>query len=58
MPASVALAAVDSVLLAAGVEVEFTDAGGMRRRERLVSCWDVRFEDAAPIRLFRAGQAG
>ncbi len=53
MSAGMALAAADSASLAAGVEVEFTDAGGMRRRERLGSCWDVRFEEAAPVRPFR-----
>jgi hypothetical protein len=39
--------------LAAGVDVGFVDAGGLCRRERLVSCWDVRFEGAAPVRRFR-----
>jgi hypothetical protein len=53
VPTSAALAAAGSVSLAAGVEVGFTDAGGVRRRERLASCWDVRFEDAAPVRPFR-----
>lgn len=53
MPTSVALAAVDSASPAAEVEVEFTDACGIRHHERLASCWDVRFEDAAPVRPFR-----
>jgi hypothetical protein len=58
VPVSVPLAAAEPAALAAGVEVEFTDADGMCRREQLASCWDVRFEDAAPVRLFRwaAGQ--
>jgi hypothetical protein len=49
---------VDSAALPAGVEVEFAGTSGTHRRERLASCWDARFEDAAPVRSFRwaAGQ--
>jgi hypothetical protein len=37
---------------AAGVEVEFIDADGTRRREPLSSCWNVAFERVAPVRGF------
>jgi hypothetical protein len=58
VPIGISLAAAGSALQATGVEVEFTDAGGTRCREGLMSCWDVRFEDVAPVRPFRwaAGQ--
>jgi hypothetical protein len=46
------LAVVGPVLRPAAFEVEFTEASGMRRREHLASCWDVRFEDAVPVRPF------
>lgn len=38
--------------------MEFADASGSCRRERLASCWDVRFEDAVAVRSFgwAAGQ--
>jgi len=41
-----------------GVEAEFTDAEGKRRRELLAACWDARFEEAVPVRpfLWAAGQ--
>jgi hypothetical protein len=39
--------------LAAGVEAEFVDVGGTRRRELFAACWHERFEDAAPVRGFR-----
>ena len=35
---------------AVGVEVEFIDADGTRRREPLSSCWNVPFERVAPVR--------
>lgn len=37
----------------AGMAVEFTDAGGTSRFQRLGSCWDERFENVAPAREFR-----
>ena len=37
---------------AAGVEVEFIDADGTRRREPLGSCWNVPFERVSPVRGF------
>jgi hypothetical protein len=37
---------------AAGVEVEFIDADGTRRREPLSSCWNVPFERVSPVRGF------
>jgi hypothetical protein len=54
----VPLAPVALAALAAGTVAEFIDAEGARRCERLACCWDVRFEDAAPVRPFRwaAGQ--
>lgn len=52
MPTGVSPSVADKASLAAGLEVEFADAGGTRRREPLASCWDVRFEDAAPVRPF------
>ncbi len=57
MLVSASSAAADSPL-AAGVEVEFTDVSGSRRRDLLASCWDVRFEDAVAVRSFgwAAGQ--
>jgi hypothetical protein len=33
-------------------EVEFRGVGGVVRRERLSSCWNERFEDVAPVRVF------
>jgi hypothetical protein len=50
--------ATATAALAAGAVAEFIDAGGARRCERLTCCWDVGFEDAAPVRAFRwaAGQ--
>lgn len=58
MLAGVSLAAAALAQLAAGFGVEFADADGTHRRELLASCWDVRFEDAVPVRRFRwpAGQ--
>ncbi|HEY5987806.1 MAG TPA: TnsA-like heteromeric transposase endonuclease subunit, partial [Streptosporangiaceae bacterium] len=55
---SAPMVAADPAALAAVVEVGFAGADGARRRERLASCWDVRFEDVAPVRPFRwvAGQ--
>ncbi len=52
------MAAMAPAALAAGTSAEFIDAEGGRRCERLACCWDVRFEDAAPVRPFRwaAGQ--
>ena len=47
------LAVVGSAPPSAAFNVEFADAGGVRRREELASCWDVRFEDAVPVRPFR-----
>jgi len=38
--------------MAAGVEVEFIDADGTRRREPLSGCWNVAFERVAPVRGF------
>ena len=37
---------------AAGVEAEFIDADGTRRREPLSSCWNVPFERVSPVRGF------
>ena len=37
---------------AVGVEVEFIDADGTRRREPLSSCWNVPFERVSPVRGF------
>ena len=51
MPVGAPVVAWDPAALAAVVEVGFAGAGGARRRERLASCWDVRFE-VAPVRSF------
>jgi len=55
---SESLAAEGWAVPVTGVEAEFTDAGGKRRRELLAACWDARFEEAVPVRPFRwaAGQ--
>lgn len=52
MPVGAPVVASDPAALAAVVEVGFAGADGARRRERLASCWDVRFE-VAPVRSFR-----
>jgi hypothetical protein len=42
-----------------GFDVEFIESGGVVRRADLSTCWDVRFEDAPPVRSFPSvrGQA-
>jgi hypothetical protein len=42
-----------------GFDVEFLEPGGVVRRADLSTCWDVRFEDAPPVRSFPSmrGQA-
>lgn len=49
---------IESVSPASGVGgwefgLEFVDRDGVRRRELLSACWDVRFEGVAPVRSFR-----
>jgi len=58
VPVSAPLAATARAALAAAAVAEFIDAEGARRCERLACCWDVGFEDAAPVRPFcwAAGQ--
>jgi hypothetical protein len=53
VPVSDSSAVAGQAPLAAGVVAEFIGADGARRRERLAWCWDVRFEDVAPVRSFR-----
>lgn len=53
MPVGSPSAAAGLVARSAEMVVEFAEADGARRRERLGSCWDVRFEGVAPARGFR-----
>jgi hypothetical protein len=48
------LAVAAEVACAAGFELRFLEPGGGERRGQLSACWDVRFEEAPPVREFPA----